>query len=151
MCGACPCTGVSIESNLRSTPMESKVTQLVQTAILVFLAFILISAASAQTLTVLYSFTGKQDGSAPSAELVLGKNGNLYGTTSSGGSTSNCQYGCGTVFEVTPSGGERVLHAFIGSNGAYPAGKLVFDASGNLYGTTLFGGDLQCVLGSQPG
>ncbi len=94
--------------------------------------------------TVLYKFTGANgDGKTPEAPLVLDAQGNLYGTTTVGGS-----YGFGTVYKVDPSGHETVLHSFRGvaaggmnGDGANPIGTLVFDAQGNLYGTTIDGGD----------
>jgi uncharacterized repeat protein (TIGR03803 family) len=88
--------------------------------------------------TVLYSFTGANgDGSYPAAGLVMGANGNLYGTTYYGGTNND-----GTVFEINPStGDETVLYSFTGANGdgAYPSAGLV-DVDGNLYGTTEYGG-----------
>lgn len=88
-------------------------------------------------LTVLYSFTGKGDGSHPYGGVVMDAQGNLYGTTYKGGTA-----GDGTVYEVNTSGKETVLHSFTGAggDGAYPYGDLVFDAAGNLYGTTEMGG-----------
>jgi uncharacterized repeat protein (TIGR03803 family) len=90
--------------------------------------------------TVLYSFCSQDnctDGSRPYAGLVFDKKGNLYGTTIAGGANSLD----GTVFEVTPSGEETVLHSFTGApDGAYPRAGLVFDGRGNLYGTTYEGG-----------
>jgi uncharacterized repeat protein (TIGR03803 family) len=91
------------------------------------------------TETVLYSFTGGMDGYSPLAGLVLDRKGNLYGTTFSGGG-SGCGGGCGTVFKLAPDGTETVLHRFDDSDGANPRGGLVFDAKGNLYGTTTGGG-----------
>ena len=93
------------------------------------------------TETILYSFGGNGDGSYPFAGLVLDKKGNLYGTTYYGGNSS-CQYGCGVVFEVTPSGTETTLHSFDqnGTDGYYPVDTLAFDKTGNLYGTTYGGG-----------
>lgn len=90
--------------------------------------------------TVLYSFKGGADGSGPNGELLLDSVGNLYGTTSGAG-TSNF----GTVFKVDPAGNETVLYSFKGpsptlTDGAYPSGGLVQDASGNLYGVTWAGG-----------
>jgi uncharacterized repeat protein (TIGR03803 family) len=87
--------------------------------------------------TVLYSFTGGVDGGAPYAgTLVFDKKGNLYGTTSGGGTD-----GFGTVFKLTPAGAESVLHSFTSDpDGAYPYGGLVLDKEMNLYGTTAFGG-----------
>jgi uncharacterized repeat protein (TIGR03803 family) len=87
--------------------------------------------------TVLYRFTGGINGGLPEAGLVIDPLGNLYGTTSSGGSD-----GVGTVFEVTPAGTETVIHSFTNSpnDGAAPYAGLVRDASGNLYGTTFGGG-----------
>ena len=69
---------------------------------------------------------------------MLDQNDNLYGTTPWTGGI----YGYGTVFEVTPSGTETVLHSFNwdGTDGYYPYGGLVFDKLGNLYGTTVYGG-----------
>jgi hypothetical protein len=69
-------------------------------------------------------------------------NGNLFGTTSGGGS-SNCSnfYGCGVLFKVTPSGQETVLHRFVGTDGANPQGGLLRDGHGNLFGTTFEGGN----------
>ncbi|MFL6689171.1 MAG: choice-of-anchor tandem repeat GloVer-containing protein [Alphaproteobacteria bacterium] len=89
--------------------------------------------------TLLHSFGGGSDGSRPDAGLVIDDAGNFYGTTSGGGAA-----GHGTVFRITPSGGERVIYSFAGgSDGAYPAAGLVRDAAGNFYGTTANGG-LDC-------
>jgi len=90
--------------------------------------------------TVLYTFTGGADGSHPDSALIRDAAGNLYGTTQDGGA-----FGLGTVFVVSPSGRERVLHNFAGGiDGAFPAGGLVRDGHGNLYGTCFRGGDLTC-------
>jgi uncharacterized repeat protein (TIGR03803 family) len=87
---------------------------------------------------VLHSFQGGADGSNPAAGLI-DVNGMLYGTTSAGGGSANCSGGCGTIFSVTTSGKERVLHSFSGMDGASPVGRLV--AVGTvLYGTTSAGG-----------
>ncbi len=88
------------------------------------------------TETVLYAFKGGKDGAAPTAGLVGDAVGNLYGTTSKGGSA-----GFGTVFEISNTGVETVLHHFAGgTDGAFPTGTLARDGAGNLYGTTLDGG-----------
>jgi uncharacterized repeat protein (TIGR03803 family) len=89
--------------------------------------------------TVLHSFAvdGK-DGFNPYAGLVLDKTtGNLYGTTYYGGAS-----GFGTVFKLTPTGTETVLHSFAndGTDGYHPWASLVLDKTGNLYGTTVYGG-----------
>ena len=89
--------------------------------------------------TVLYSFTGEADGGNPwHSPVIFDSAGNLYGTASSGG-----QYGNGVVFELSPAGTswtETVLYSFCSepgcADGANPRYGLIFDASGNLYGTT---------------
>jgi uncharacterized repeat protein (TIGR03803 family) len=83
---------------------------------------------------VLYSFKGQMDGGYPTTGLTA-INGALYGTTSIGGSERNG----GTLFEVSRSGAQRVLHSFGGSDGAHPDASLI-DVSGVLYGTTSGGG-----------
>ena len=103
--------------------------------------FKLSPGTSGWTESVLYSFSGSTDGRAPNARLAFDPSGNLYGTTSLGGTVNTaCSSGCGTVFKLTPGSGgtwkESVLYAFAGaSDGALPYGGLVFDPSGNLYGT----------------
>jgi hypothetical protein len=100
------------------------------------------------TENVLHSFAGvrNSDGASPLASVILDAVGNLYGTTFSGGILNpDCPgfgfgAGCGTVFELSPAGSgwnERILYEFRGGNadGAGPGGALVWDASGNLYGT----------------
>jgi len=100
------------------------------------------------TETVLYSFTGAGDGGQPFASLVFDHAGNLYGTTSFGGS-ANCNLGCGTVFKLTPGSSgwtQTVLYTFAGgSDGRQPNARLLSDAAGNLYGTTLLGGNINSV------
>jgi uncharacterized repeat protein (TIGR03803 family) len=103
-----------------------------------------IPPAQAQTFTLLYTFTGAADGGSPEAGLVLDDEGNLYGTTTAGGSgVFGCPTGCGTVFKVDTAGNETVLHSFgeNGTDGEAPFyGYLVRDGAGNLYGTTSYGG-----------
>jgi uncharacterized repeat protein (TIGR03803 family) len=89
--------------------------------------------------------------------LIFDAAGNLYGTTSSGG-THNCQGngGCGTVFQLTPTVGgawtETVLYNFgNGTDGYSPWAGLVLDAAGNLYGTTAFGGTNGCAVAQYSG
>jgi len=98
---------------------------------------------------VLYTFTGNADGATPSASLVLDGVGNLYGTTAYGGNfVGGClTRGCGVVFKVTSAGQESVLYTFTGStDGQWPMAPLIRDAKGNLYGTTLTGGDITNVF-----
>jgi len=89
---------------------------------------------------VLHSFghTGQ-----PDAGVIFDKSGNLYGTTSFGGPLKCSGIGCGTVFKLTHVANTwkfTTIHAFNYSNGAYPAGNLIMDSAGNLYGSTLGGG-----------
>ena len=96
------------------------------------------------TESVLYDFSGGTDGASPlGGRLVFDQAGNFYGTTFSGGGGS-CPGGCGVVYELTPSDGgwtESVLYSFSGGNdGANPWAGVIFDQSGNLYGTTSGGG-----------
>jgi uncharacterized repeat protein (TIGR03803 family) len=94
-------------------------------------------------LTTLHRFAGyNTEGSAPNAGLVQAKNGNFYGTTESGGTYNVCALGCGTVFEITPTGTLITLHSFAGSpsDGAAPFANLVLGTEGNFYGTTSLGG-----------
>ena len=98
--------------------------------------------------SVLHFFAGGQDGAYPSASLAFDREGNLYGTTANGGS-QHCTNGCGVVFELAPSTDgrwtESVLYSFTGGlDGALPYSIPALDSAGNLYGTTLFGGDLSC-------
>lgn len=90
--------------------------------------------------SVFYSFAGTPDGSAPSARLLRDAEGNLYGTTASGGGTG-CDTGwpgCGTVFKLDRRGRETILHKFTDSDGdgGVPYAGLVQDDAGTLYGTT---------------
>lgn len=96
---------------------------------------------SAGTETVLYSFTGNPDGADPVADLVLDAAGNLLGTTSLGGTAS-----AGTVFKLDSTGKESVLYSFAGgSDGANPMAGLILDEKGNMYGTTFEGGAGSCT------
>jgi uncharacterized repeat protein (TIGR03803 family) len=96
-----------------------------------------IPSAQAQTLSVLYSFTGGADGSQPLAGLVRDAADNLYGTTQIGGASGN-----GVVFKVDPTGVETVLHSFTGKpDGSQPTAAFIRDGSGNLYGTVQNGGN----------
>ena len=87
-------------------------------------------------LTTLYSFTGGDDGADPEAGLVQGADGNLYGTTFSGGPDDS-----GTVFTITTNGILTTLYSFTGgTDGAGPSAGLLLGADGNFYGTTSSGG-----------
>jgi uncharacterized repeat protein (TIGR03803 family) len=107
------------------------------------------------TESILHMFGSQSrvDGLVPSARLVFDSAGNLYGTTSQGGDPcNNPAAGCGVVFKVAPNPDgtwtETVLYRFSGgSDGASPWGAVIFDAAGNLYGTTVSGGtNNSCAL-----
>src|SRR5260370_24220932 len=116
-----------------------------RTALLAFVTAGCIPAA-ARTENVLYRFQGGADGSQPAAGLIADKAGNLYGTTTTVGTS-----GFGTVYELSPPatpGGawtQTTLYSFqgflTGSDGANPQSPLLMDENGNLYGTTAAGGD----------
>jgi len=100
-------------------------------------------ASSAQTLTTLVNFNSPPSPDLPSA-LVQGFDGNLYGATSAGVATGQCQSdSCGTVFRMTPDGKVTTLHSFC-TQANCPDSQLpnvlVEGTNGNLYGTTYKGG-----------
>jgi uncharacterized repeat protein (TIGR03803 family) len=93
---------------------------------------------------VLHSFAGAPDGANPDASLI-GVNGVLYGTTTVGGAKCG-DGGCGTVYSISASGEEHVLHNFSGAeDGARPVSGLI-DVDGTLYGTTTSGGGGKCKI-----
>ncbi len=101
-------------------------------------------------LTNLYSFKGGNDGAWPTARVVFGPDGAIYGTTFSGSGNSCTNNGCGTIFRLTPPVNpchavscpwtETILYTFHGPDGQLPAGEIIFDHAGNIYGTTVAGG-----------
>jgi uncharacterized repeat protein (TIGR03803 family) len=106
--------------------------------------FMTCNPAAAQTVTILYHFTGGTDGGYPMGTLNLDARGNIYGTATVGGDLVNCApSGCGVVFELDPSGNYTVLHAFNSLDGSSPQGDLTGDGTGNIYGTAELGGDSQ--------
>jgi len=114
-------------------------------------AFKLTEKGSGWTLNPLHTFTGESDGAYPSAGLVIGPNGALYGTTFAGA------FGVGTIYELRPPATAcktalcywdlTVLHGFTGnvSDGGHPGyGNVTFDQAGNMYGTTTLNGADGC-------
>ena len=100
----------------------------------------------AGALTTLYMFCSQPnctDGEYPRS-LVRGSDGNFYGTTYAGGTSSNCtlegSMGCGTIFKITPQGTLTTLYSFDNAHGCYPEAGLVEGTDGNFYGTTEGGG-----------
>ena len=94
--------------------------------------------SGAGAVTTMYAFTGPPDGATPYGGLLVDPQGNLFGTTSAGGT-----FGNGTVFEIpTGSSVPTILHSFTGADGANPRANLMMDPSGNLFGTTVNGGAL---------
>ena len=94
------------------------------------------------TLTTLYTFctlANCADGSAPIGELIQATNGSFYGTTITGGTSTNCNGGCGTAFKINSQGTLTTLHSFNLSDGSFP-NALVQGTDGNFYGTTDLGG-----------
>jgi uncharacterized repeat protein (TIGR03803 family) len=85
----------------------------------------------------IFSFSGgATNGAAPEGNLVLGPDGNFYGTTQGGGTTN----GYGTIFKMTTGGVLTTLATFTGTNGVNPLAGLTLGPDGNFYGTTEYGG-----------
>ena len=133
--------------------MPGKTFLMKRSAMLVLLGFgVLLGAARAQTESVLHSFCTRincNDGEGLQAGLLLDQQGNLYGTTNTGGPYDLCGRqegeGCGLVFKLSPKGKETVLYDFCErgypcTDGGNPLAGLTFDQKGNLYGTTEYGG-----------
>jgi uncharacterized repeat protein (TIGR03803 family) len=94
--------------------------------------------------SVLFTFTATVTGGFPASALIQDQAGNLYGTADIGPG------GAGVVFKISPEGQQTILFAFqggLGRNARVPSGGLLMDKSGNLYGTTLFGGNGSCQFG----
>jgi uncharacterized repeat protein (TIGR03803 family) len=113
------------------------------------------TATGPWTETTIYSFiAGSGDGWRPNSGLTQDAAGNLYGVTINGGTNQ----GSGTVYKLSPNSNgtwsESLLYSFYPRpDGQYPSGEVTFDAAGNLYGTTVYGGssDLGTVYEISPG
>jgi len=100
-------------------------------------------ALPAQTFTTIHSFDGT-DGKNPYAGLIQADNGDGYGTTENGGTSTTCDGGCGTVFKITPGGTLKTLYSFCAqsgcTDGGAPVAGLGQDTNGTFYGATWGGG-----------
>jgi hypothetical protein len=105
--------------------------------------FEMVAHGGSWSYQLLYALPGSIGDWGPTANLAMDAAGNLYSTTYNGGSSPNCNRGCGTIFKLTPSNGSWVytlLHEFTGTEGALPWGGVIIDANGDLYGTATLGG-----------
>lgn len=99
--------------------------------------------------SVLYSFKGLNDGRDPHAGPLVKIKGTLYGTTEYGGGSCHGRCFGGTVFAVTTTGAETVLHSFeVGSEDGKNPRAGIIDGTGTLYGTTVHGGSASCYCGT---
>jgi uncharacterized repeat protein (TIGR03803 family) len=128
--------------------MRSKLAKIV---FAIFITLLLASVvvptqAQAQTFKVLHTFHGP-NGNGPAGVLIRDSAGNLYGTTEAGGTGKCGTFGCGTAFKLNNNGKQVWLHSFDISDGEEPSAGLLRDATGNLYGTTDYGGNTTCTSG----
>lgn len=114
---------------------EPALALLVRALWAIVLALPALGASAGVIFTNLHSFTGTNDGANPYSGLVVGNDGSLYGTTSSGGTIN-----LGTVFKISPDGALTCLYSFNGTDGAAPYATVVRGADGTFYGTTYAGG-----------
>lgn len=130
-------------SNPRTVPTPHHLRGgVIAIAVVLALSLLLAQHGQAQTLTVLHTFTGSQDGGYPEAGLTMDRAGNLYGTTYDGGYPY-----AGNVFKVTRGESSWVLtplYTFDFTHGSYPQARVVFGPDGALYGTTAAGGQSGC-------
>jgi len=129
--------------------MRSRPATILATFLTLLLAFAIASQpAQARKFKVLHTFHGApHDGALPWTQLVLDSEGNIYGTTEAGGDgKSDCESfgGCGTAFELDKDGKPVWEHSFGLADGFVPMAGLLRDGEGNLYGTTVLGGDTKC-------
>ena len=104
---------------------------------------LLLTAATAQTFKVFYTFGGS-DGSFPNGDLIRDSAGNFYGTAQFGGASNR-----GVVFKLDSTGQHTTLYTFTGgADGGIPIGRVIRDQAGNLYGMTSLGGDPTCSCGT---
>ncbi|MBV9991376.1 MAG: hypothetical protein JOZ72_08775 [Alphaproteobacteria bacterium] len=95
------------------------------------------------TYSILFAFPGGHGGAGPTSSLSMDAKGNLYGTTSTATADNS-----GVAFEIAPGGTETVLHEFVGgADGEQPSSGLLLHPDGNLYGTTMIGGEGECYCG----
>jgi uncharacterized repeat protein (TIGR03803 family) len=103
-----------------------------------------ISASGVFSVVHVFQGTTHGDGWFPTGTLAIDSSGNVYGTTSFGGTAFNfCGSGCGTVYELSPSSGKwkkKAIRKFTGSDGSGPRGGVTLDTAGDVLGTTQFGG-----------
>jgi uncharacterized repeat protein (TIGR03803 family) len=112
------------------------------------------SAGGKWNASAVFAFSTGNDGIIPTTALISDSAGNLYGSTASGGNYLCGQVGCGSIFELSPNGSggwsESALYDFttgLQFNGYSPSPNLAVDSTGNLYGTTVYGGDAICNCG----
>ena len=140
------CSATSSSTTKETSSVRPAATTSAPTGWAVYIKEKISRSGGTWTETILHQFGYGNDGSYPASGLIRDGEGNLYGTTVNGGSSSGCDGDCGfgTVYELSPTGSgwvERVLYSFQGqSDGGDPVGGLVMDASGNLYGTTSLNG-----------
>ena len=105
------------------------------------------SAKGVWKATILHKFTTVKGGAGPDGGLVFDSQGNLYGSTEYGGQGCGVGVGCGLIFKLTPGKTkwtETTVFTFNDKDGALPEASLTFDSSGDLYGTTFYGGSGSC-------
>lgn len=90
--------------------------------------------STAQTVMTMVNFGGSNGSYPEFVSLVQGRDGYLWGTTSTGGANNSCYQGCGTIFRVTPAGPFETVYSFDGSSGFFPNVGLTLGVDGNLYG-----------------
>src|ERR1700733_13564785 len=132
-------SGSDASLNLRPSNSSSPAASMALRVVVMFaLAFALMhfaaQTARAQSYSVLYAFCAQPncaDGATPNPNLVVDSKGNVYGTTQTGGPDLD-----GAVFEISPTGVEKLMHGFNSiPNGYLPKGSVIQDGSGNFYGT----------------
>jgi len=104
-------------------------------AVLFAVAIALTPNTEAQTVSVIYTFDGSKGSSPTNTALTQGRDGQLYGTTTTGGA-----FNLGAIYKVSPAGTVTLLHSFNGSDGQNPWGGLTLGSDGNFYGTAFAGG-----------